>query len=147
MAIRLRGSLGSNNPTPSLSGFNLVFSNNTVYDLDKIFENKSRTSADAKLVLEVKKDAEISKKVIAEFDKIITDIIDERLKDPAVNDGIFKIINSAMTEYGVLDTTTDFFQSVVLKYINSKINLYLIDVLIFLSEIASPPTSTSSSSF
>ena len=123
MAIRLANSFKT--PAAPSNGFDLKFTEGTVYDLDRLFASKKRDSDEESLYIEVKKDADISKKV---FDRIKSDLritVNDKLSSDTTKAGINEIIKKVVKNDNVY---TKDIPVAVQNQLNTEITKYLTDL-------------------
>ena len=104
--------------------FNITFTNGNSYDLDSIFDAKSRLSQKA-LVVEVKRNQVVAQKALKQLEADLTRNISSSLNTEEVRASISDIINSVFKVYGRESGSAPF----AIQLIDSKITNYIQSVL------------------
>lgn len=126
MGIRIRGNYANSavsNPAENIRGYKISASTNKTYDLDEIFSNAGRSNSSSPLLLQVKDNSTIKEAVLEKFIAKTKDTVNSVISDE--REAIYNMISNAMEKYNIADINSSFFESFVLKSINSELNAYL----------------------
>lgn len=108
------------------NGFDLVFLDSGTYDLDAIFESRNRQSSTYELLVEVKSDEEIRKKVSENFIVEIQSQLSSTFSQEVIQNYLSKTIEEIVHEYKM---PLDDLPEVALEKISSKFTAFLRDLI------------------
>jgi len=129
MAIRLAKDLLKDENKDRASAFHIVFTENQTYDLDELAALHTRTDSLSALVIEVRNEAEIAKKVLAAMRETLSRRITTTLGTDEVRDGILDIVAQIFSKYKALGLTGDYDSNALpyegYKELKDRLNAYL----------------------
>jgi hypothetical protein len=113
------------NKTDDLSKLNIVYTDGTTYNMDTLLANRTRSTSEAALTLEVKDEQTIATSALTALKKEVGENISTTFNTETIKTAIFKIIEEVHEDLGLPSTT---YSTTVTKMISRKISTYLASV-------------------
>lgn len=105
------------------NGFDISFTDKTVYDLDELVRAKDRGNADSELMIKVINDKEVGDRILSELMAALSTSVSQVVSNADVQKGVSEIIRNVAARYGL--TSMEHTPENVYAILNKEVNEYL----------------------